>query len=200
MESITQLVTDSLTRHGFHRPVDPGRLQWSRWFRCDSRLRLGSIPSQPGLLALAEEWLADAGEDNAHEDDAGEGRDFSRATAPAANGGAIAVEVRSPAVFEFASSDDLAATLDRIFAPTHPMRARLIGERLYLRYVVVADAGERRDLCSALNRWRGHSDRSLTAENPSSALPGCEASSFGSGYGYSPTAPDTAPDKEKFGL
>jgi hypothetical protein len=58
VEAITQLVTDSLVRHGFDRPVDPRRLQWSRWFRCDSTHSLLVVPSKPGIFALAEEIMA----------------------------------------------------------------------------------------------------------------------------------------------
>jgi hypothetical protein len=57
VEAITQLVTDSLVRHGFDRPVDPRRLQWSRWFRCDSTHSLLVVPSKPGIFALAEEIM-----------------------------------------------------------------------------------------------------------------------------------------------
>ncbi|MFZ0296621.1 MAG: hypothetical protein WAL52_23615 [Candidatus Sulfotelmatobacter sp.] len=55
METLTRLVTDSLARHGFDRPVDPRRLQWSRWFRCDSTHSLLVVPSKPGIFAIAEE-------------------------------------------------------------------------------------------------------------------------------------------------
>src|SRR5713226_6348510 len=55
MEALTRLVADSLARHGLDRPVDPRRLQWSRWFRCDSPHSLLVVPSKPGILALAEE-------------------------------------------------------------------------------------------------------------------------------------------------
>src|SRR6202034_1295339 len=58
MESLTRLVTDSLARHGLDRPVDPRRLQWSRWFRCDSPHSLLVVPSKPGIFALAEEVAA----------------------------------------------------------------------------------------------------------------------------------------------
>jgi hypothetical protein len=57
MEALTRLVADSLARHGFDRPVDPRRLQWSRWFRCDSPHSLLVVPSKPGIFALAEEIL-----------------------------------------------------------------------------------------------------------------------------------------------
>ncbi|MGC2551147.1 MAG: hypothetical protein WA437_12845, partial [Candidatus Sulfotelmatobacter sp.] len=55
METLTRLVTDSLARHGFDRPIDPRRLQWSRWFRCDSTHSLLVVPSKPGIFAIAEE-------------------------------------------------------------------------------------------------------------------------------------------------
>ena len=57
MEALTRLVTDSLARHGFDRPVDPRRLQWSRWSRCDSPHSLLVVPSKPGIFALAEEIM-----------------------------------------------------------------------------------------------------------------------------------------------
>ena len=55
MEALTRLVSDSLARHGLDRPVDPRRLQWSQWFRCDSPHSLLVVPCKPGIFALAEE-------------------------------------------------------------------------------------------------------------------------------------------------
>ncbi len=60
METLTRLVTESLARHGFDRPVDYRRLQWSSWFRCESHRSLLHVPSKPGIFALAEE-IADFG-------------------------------------------------------------------------------------------------------------------------------------------
>jgi hypothetical protein len=57
MEALTRMVADSLARHGFDRPVDPRRLQWSRWFRCDSPHSLLVVPSKPGIFAFAEEVM-----------------------------------------------------------------------------------------------------------------------------------------------
>jgi hypothetical protein len=57
MEALTRLVADSLARHGLDRPVDPRRLQWSRWFRCDSPHSLLVVPSKPGIFAIAEEVM-----------------------------------------------------------------------------------------------------------------------------------------------
>ena len=57
MEGLTRLVTESLARHGFDRPLDYRRLHWSRWFRCDSPHSLLFVPSKPGVFAVAEEVL-----------------------------------------------------------------------------------------------------------------------------------------------
>src|ERR1700738_2032962 len=58
MEALTRLVADSLARHGLDCSVDPRRLQWSRWFRCDSPHSLLVVPSKPGIFAIAEEVAA----------------------------------------------------------------------------------------------------------------------------------------------
>ena len=57
MEALTRLVSESLARHGFDRPLDYRRLQWSRWFRCESHHSLLLVPSKPGVFALAEEIM-----------------------------------------------------------------------------------------------------------------------------------------------
>ncbi len=58
METLTRLVSESLARHGFDRPLDYRRLQWSRWFRCESHHSLLCVPSKPGVFALAEEVMS----------------------------------------------------------------------------------------------------------------------------------------------
>ena len=57
MEGLTRLVSESLARYGLDRPVDYRRLQWSRWFRCESLHSLLHVPSKPGIFALAEEVM-----------------------------------------------------------------------------------------------------------------------------------------------
>jgi hypothetical protein len=163
MEAITQLVTDSLARHGFDRPVDPRRLQWSRWSRCDSPHSLLVVPSKPGIFALAEEIMdLGVGTDR-------EGHDFSSepalskrsapkgAVTPAKNSPASAAEgtpaKRLLAVLQFSEDDDMAFTLDRMFTRINPMRARLASGKCFLRFVVIEDQGQRRSICTALNQW-----------------------------------------------
>jgi hypothetical protein len=165
MEALTRLVTDSLARHGFDRPVDPRRLQWSRWFRCDSVHSLLVVPSKPGIFAIAEEvcGAADAfvrpgnHEAKGRESKDREGHDFSRAVKASDAYTALAAEVSSPkrmlAVLQFSEDDDMAYTLDRMFTQANPMRTRLSSGRCFLRYVVIEDESQRRSICSALNQW-----------------------------------------------
>jgi hypothetical protein len=91
MEALTRLVSDSLARQGLDRPVDPRRLQWSHWFRCDSPHSLLVVPSKPGIFALAEEIMelgSMLNQGGAH----WEKNDFSRADLPATSSQALAVE------------------------------------------------------------------------------------------------------------
>ena len=194
MEGLTRLVADSMSRHGFDRPLDYRRLQWSRWFRCESPQSLLLVPSRPGIVALAEEivpgpedsqastimadhdgeWYGSKG--NAGGGQEREGHDFSsepalskrsapkganRAAGPVA---ALAAEVqrgldnaphrkRMLAVLRFCEAEDMAFVLDRMFAPAHPMRLRLIEGHCFVRFVVIEDAAQRSTICSALNQW-----------------------------------------------
>jgi hypothetical protein len=185
MEALTRLVADSLARHGFDRPVDPRRLQWSRWFRCDSTHSLLVVPSKPGIFALAEEIMdlgphvgtaAPGGPAEQSSADASsaptlggsaawEGHDFSRAVTTPKNSPALAaagiadgthttdVARRMLAVLQFSEDDDMAFTLDRMFTRVNPMRARLASGRCFLRFVVIEDQTQRRNICAALNQW-----------------------------------------------
>ena len=157
MEAITRLVADSLARHGFDRPVDPRRLQWSRWSRCDSAHSLLVVPSKPGIFALAEEVM-DLGFSSAHVGTEA----FVRPAEPssAAASSATNAEVsndstarRMLAVLRFSEDDDMAFTLDRMFTCANPMRARLASGRWFLRFVVIEDPAQRRSICAALNQW-----------------------------------------------
>jgi len=143
MEALTRLVADSLARHGLDRPVDPRRLQWSRWFRCDSTHSLLVVPSKPGIFALAEE-IMDMGASNTHVETAAPGCPERSS----ADGGR-----RMLAVLQFSEEEDMAFTLDRMFTCVNPMRARLASGRCFLRFVVIEDQAQRRNICNALNQW-----------------------------------------------
>jgi hypothetical protein len=170
MEALTRLVTESLVRHGFDRPPDYRRLQWSRWFRCESLHSLLFVPSKPGVFAVAEEVAdfsthvaADAAcpepsrrvrrpEDITNR----EGHDFSRAETTAHDPAASAAKGnprRMLAVTQFFEDDDMAFVLDRMLSRDNPMRARLLSGRYFVRFVVVEDQTQRHSICAALNQW-----------------------------------------------
>jgi len=161
LEAITRLVTDSLARHGLDRPVDPRRLQWSRWFRCDSPHSLLVVPSRPGIFAIAEEVLGGAA--------------LQRCDSESHIEAASATEVPSRrmfAVLQFSEDDDMAYTLDRMFTRANPMRARLASGRCFLRFVVIEDQSQRRSICAALNQWM------LSSAEKASGLPSDFSSSL----------------------
>ena len=81
MEALTRLVSESLARHGFDRPLDYRRLHWSRWFRCDSQHSLLFVPSKPGVFAVAEEIMDLGAGPGSHRDDASCGDSRQRSTA-----------------------------------------------------------------------------------------------------------------------
>jgi len=137
MENLTRLVTDSLTRHGFDRPMDPRRLQWSRWFRCDSPHSLLVVPSKPGIFASPKK-LPECGAapspatlsaaDTSDRAPSG-GAALQPCDSPPHTDAALAAAEtpvrRMLAVLQFSEDDDMAFTLDRMFTRINPMRARL---------------------------------------------------------------------------
>jgi hypothetical protein len=200
METLTRLVTDSLARHGFDRPMDPRRLQWSHWFRCDSPHSLLVVPSKPGIFAIAEEIMdlgaghtdvgtAVPGTGNSHEETAALGcpgrspvasplggaalqRCDSPPHADAASAAAETPVRRMLAVLQFSEDDDMAFTLDRMFTRINPMRARLSSGSCFLRFVVIEDQDQRRSICSALNQWM------LSSAEKASGIPAAFSSSM----------------------
>jgi len=190
METLTRLVTESLVRHGFDRPVDYRRLQWSRWFRCESHRSLLHVPSKPGVFALAEE-ITDFGIAKTHIATAAsavppkpalslsngqseaepitnreghvEERSFSAASSGNEEKGASAPEPRRMlAVTQFFEDDDMAFVLDRMLTWKNPMRARLTSGQYFIRYVVLKDESQRRSICAALNQWIANSTEKAT--------------------------------------
>jgi hypothetical protein len=163
MEGLDRLVTESLARHGFDRPPDYRRLHWSPWFRCESPHSLLTVPSKPGVFAIAEEImpLADAGTNHVGTAEPACDRvsdpvrpsearlDFaSTNTTPN-----LTRQKRMLAVVQFCEEDDMAFVLDRVFARPNPMRSRLTSGRCFVRYVVLEDESHRRSICAALNQW-----------------------------------------------
>jgi hypothetical protein len=143
MEALTRLVADSLARHGLDRPVDPRRLQWSRWFRCDSPHSLLVIPSKPGIFALAEEV----------------GVDVARAPLPAISaqtevgGGGKDLDAGKLGGAALQRCDLQPLMSTALAAEVEPTRRMLASGRCFVRFVVINDQDQRRSICTALNQW-----------------------------------------------
>ena len=166
MEGLTRLVSESLARHGFDRPLDYRRLHWSRWFRCESHHSLLIVPSKAGVFAVAEE-IMDLGPHSRNVEE----RRFSAASsmlqsvaasAPAKTSHQPEAESRKPeagparrmlAVTQFFEADDMAFVLDRMLARQNPMQAHLNSGRYFVRFVIIEDYIQRRSICNALNQW-----------------------------------------------
>jgi hypothetical protein len=173
MEALTRLVSDSLARHGLDRPVDPRRLQWSRWFRCDSPHSLLVVPSKPGIFALAEE-IVTLSSISAHvgtaalgcpveRSSAVEERRFSAASSELNDAQALAAEPRRMlAVIQFSEDENMAFVLDRMFTWVNPMRSRLHSGNCFVRFVVIEDHDQRRSICAVLNQWMRNSAEKAT--------------------------------------
>jgi len=179
MEGLTRLVSESLARHGFDRPLDYRHLHWSRWFRCESHHSLLLVPSKPGVFAVAEEimdfrpartqvealkpHLGAATPSPAEQSSAGSVWDrVSDPVRPSATRLDLAASTAVPArrmlaVTRFFEDDDMAFVLDRMLAAHHPMRARLTSGRYFVRFVVIEDESQRGSICNALNQWIANS-------------------------------------------
>jgi len=177
MEAITRIVSESLARHGFDRPLDYRRLHWSRWFRCESHHSLLVVPSRPGVFALAEEimefvpgkahvgtaaqacleraqgaeWGCPAERNSAALASDPVGPSETRVNISDSPG--LATQRRMLAVTRFFADDDMAFVLDRMLSKPNPMRARLASGRYYVRFVVIEEEAQRCSICNALNQW-----------------------------------------------
>jgi hypothetical protein len=137
MESISQLVSDSLARHGMEPSLDHLRIEWSRWFRCESSFSVLLAPAKPGIFALGEEMVP-AGSD---------------AVAPAPEGRPKAAGKRMLALFHISEADDLGMVLGRMFLPGNSMLKKLNSGRCFARYAVIEDAAQRSAAYSIFQRW-----------------------------------------------
>lgn len=159
MEGLTRLVSESLARHGFDRPLDFRRLHWSRWFRCESHHSLLQVPSKPGVFALAEEIMDFGANRGANPMDerrvsaASDSLPTRQASAPSDAGSETPQSRRMLAVTQFFEDEDMAFVLDRMISRNNSMRARLTSGRYFIRFVVIEDEAQRQSICNALNQW-----------------------------------------------
>lgn len=134
MEGIAHLVSASLARHGFTTQLDHRRLQWSKWFRCESSFSVLLVPSKPGLFALAEEVTAVR-------------------TSPLD-------EKRMLTLFRISETDDLGMALGRLFLPNSPERDLLSKKPCFVRYAVIEDEDQRRVSHRSLQEWMASASES----------------------------------------
>jgi hypothetical protein len=157
MESISQLVSDSLTRHGMEPSLDHLRLEWSRWFRCESSFSVLLVPAKPGIFTLGEEMVP-AGSSPPVGSSLRVEQGFQPCINASANKGALAPEVtpagkRMLALFQIAETDDLGMALGRLFLPGNPLLKTLNSGRCFARYAVIEDAAQRSAAYSTFQRW-----------------------------------------------
>jgi hypothetical protein len=131
MEGISQLVSDSLARNGINPSFDHLRLEWSRWFRCDSSFSVLLAPAKPGIFALGEEINSPT--------------DGSK---------------RMLALFHIAETDDIGMALGRLFLPGNPLREKLETGKCFARYAVIEDSAERSAAYKIFERWLHESTNS----------------------------------------
>jgi hypothetical protein len=157
MESISQLVSDSLARHGMEPSLDHLRIEWSRWFRCESSFSVLLAPAKPGIFALGEEMVP-AGDLE------------PRAPALSRVEGSSPVEgKRMLALFQISEADDLGMVLGRMFLPGNPLLRRLNSRRCFARYAVIEDAAQRSAAYSIFQRWMQDSAETASGINPCGA-------------------------------
>jgi hypothetical protein len=160
MEGLARLVSESLARHGFETTLNPSRLQWSKWFRCEDSFSLLLVPSQPGLFALAEEVIAPG------EVAALCGASEPRSRHPERSEGSLGIGgKRMLALFQISEAEDVGMALSRLFLPGKPERERLTTGRCFARYTVVEDAAQRRAAHSAMQQWLTASAEVASATN-----------------------------------
>ena len=133
MHNLSQIVGDLLERNGMEPRFDPLRLEWSKWFRCESSFSVLLAPCRPGIFALGEEVIS-----------------------------ATQGSKRMLALFHVAETDDLGMTLGRLFLPRNPLRERLVAGRCFAHYAVIEDAAQRTAACTIFQRWMQQSSEVAT--------------------------------------
>jgi len=155
MVNISQIVDESLARHGVEPTLDHLRLQWSRWFRCDSSFSVLLAPTKPGIFALAEEIIPSS-----------QGPEDRPSLAQRFSAGKEAEAIPSPvettdsartkrmlALLEIKETDDIGMALGRLFLPGNLLREKLETGKCLARYAIIEDANERSAAYKIFERW-----------------------------------------------
>jgi hypothetical protein len=171
MENLSRLVSDSLAQNGVRIALNHQRLEWSRWFRCESSFSVLLAPSKPGIFALGEEIIAPA-----------IGEVELRAPSPVetsrhagADNSRVGNGKRMLALFEVIETDDLGLALGRLFLPRSPLREKLDATSCYARFTVIEDAAERASAYAALRGWMDQSAEAASGLSPQTDPCGADA-------------------------
>jgi hypothetical protein len=143
METISQLVSESLARNGIQPSLDHLRLEWSRWFRCDSSFSVLLAPAKPGLFVLSEEITPNVDVE-------------LRAPSP------VETNKRMLALFHIRDTDDLGMAMGRLFLPGNLLGEKLASGRCFARYTVIEDREQRAAACETFQRWMQDSAEAAT--------------------------------------
>ena len=162
MVNISQIVDESLARLGVEPTFDHLRLQWSRWFRCDSSFSVLLAPAKPGIFAIADEIIPQVAE-LARDSEGPEGQSIVahrfiagkwETATPSPVGTAEPARVkRMLALLEIRETDDIGMALGRLFLPGNPLREKLEAGKCFTRYAVIEDSAERAAANNIFQRW-----------------------------------------------
>jgi len=142
MENISRMVSASLARNGVEPSFDHLRLEWSRWFRCESSFSVLLAPSKPGIFALGEEVVSPGGGSK-----------------------------RMLALFHISETDDVGMALGRLFLPGNPLRERLDEGRCFARYTVIEDSTQRQSAYKIFQRWMQQTAESVSGVGTEPSAP-----------------------------
>jgi hypothetical protein len=140
MIDLAQLVSESLARHGVETSLDPRRLRWSKWLRCESCFSFAGVPDKGGIFALAQELVGTgdiAGSDGK----------------------------RMLAVYCISETNHLGLTMGRLFLPGGLEAKRLVNGHCFARYAIVEDAAQRRAAHAIFQQWMTASAETATGIN-----------------------------------
>lgn len=104
------------------------RLNWSRWFHCESSFNLSLVPNTPGIFAIAEEVIM-----------------------PRERTGTV--DRHALNVVKVQACSDLFHDLNQLYSHDTPMRERLCKNRCFLRFAAVSDRGTLNTALIDLQNW-----------------------------------------------
>lgn len=174
MENLSRLVSDSLAQNGVSIALNHRRLEWSRWFRCESSFSVLLAPSKPGIFALGEEIVSPHVDVELPASSPAE----TRPQGIIEGNRRIESGKRMLALFEVLETNDLGLSLGRLFLPRSPLREKLEYGRCFARFTVIEDAAERASAYAALRNWMDQSAETASGLTSRDQNDPCGAGAF----------------------